>query len=80
MPHKNGWCRGTKEEPHIRYKLKHHRWIGEYENWGKDRFNRGEYWERELICPKCGMIHRDIMMRTRRALKRMREKNESTIN
>jgi len=57
--------------------MKHHRWIREYTEWGKDRFHRGEYWLREVICPKCGAIDTDIMMRRESDLKRIRETNKS---
>lgn len=73
MPHKNPDCKGTKENPHNPTKMRHHRWIREYTEWGKDEFHRGEYWLREVKCPKCGEIKNDIMMRRESDLKRLRE-------
>lgn len=67
MPHKNPRC------PKCHRKMRHHRWIREYTEWGKDRFHRGEYWLREVKCPDCGYVETDIMMRRESDLKRIRE-------
>lgn len=69
MPHKNPTCKECRHRP----KMRHHRWIREYTECSKDRFHRGEYWLREVICPECGSIKTDVMMRTERQLKQARK-------
>ena len=73
MPHKNPTCKGTPENPHYPRKMKHHQWIEEYTEWGKDEFHRGEYWKREVICPKCCAIKFDIKMRKNSTLKKLKD-------
>lgn len=75
MPHKNPWCNGTEEDHHHPYKMKHLRWVKKHPSW-TDKYHRGEYWHRELICPKCGKVTTDIKIRTRRSLKKLKERTE----
>ncbi len=78
MPHKNPRCRGSHGSYPLVYhyptKMKHHKWLREYTEWGKDKFHRGEYWIREVICPNCKNIRTDIKMRKASTMRRIRKK------
>jgi len=72
MPHKNLRCKGSDENPHWT-KMKHHRWLRQHEIF-RDKFHRGEYWHRELICPTCGTIKNDVKMRKASTMRRIQDK------
>ncbi len=69
MPWKAPWCRGTTDNPHFDWKTEFVKWIKEYKGWAKDDFHRGQYWEAEYKCPKCGQTKHPVKMRTNRQLR-----------
>ena len=64
MPWKAPICGGDRDSECYWDTMKFVKWIKEYTGWAKDEFHRGQYWEAEYVCKKCGKTKTTVKMRT----------------